>query len=301
MGEYHDLYLKSDVLLLADVFENFRKMCLKIFELDLVKFVSAPGLAWQAALKKTEEKKIELLAGVDMLLMIENGIRCGICYAIYRYAKANNKYMKDYDKNKESSYLNHWDANNLYGWAMYLKLPVNNFERIEETSQFNEDFIKNYNEESDEGYFFKVDVQYPNKLHELHNNLAFLSERTELGKVEKLVTNLDDKNENAVHIMKLKQALNHGLVLKEVHRVVKFNQKAWLKPYIKMNIGLRKIAKYDFEKDLFKFFNRAAFGKTKENVRKHRYIKLVTTERRRNLLSISEPNYHTRKVFTEHL
>ena len=155
LGEYHDLYLKSDTLLLADVFENFRKMCLKLYHLDPVKFLSAPGLAWQAALKKTEVK-LELLTDIDMLLMVEKGIRGGICHAIHQYAKANNKYMKDYDKNKESSYLKYWDVNNLYGWAMSQKLPVNNFEWIEETSQFNEDFIKNYSEESDEGYFLKL-------------------------------------------------------------------------------------------------------------------------------------------------
>ena len=95
-----------------------------------------------------------------MLLMVEKGIRGEICHAIHYYAKANNKYMKDYDKNKESSYLKYWDVNNLYGWAMSQKLPVNKFEWVEDTSQFNEDFIKNYNEESDEGYFHKVDVQY---------------------------------------------------------------------------------------------------------------------------------------------
>ena len=108
-----------------------------------------------------------------MLLMVEKGIRGGICHSIYRYAKANNKYMKDYDKNKESSYLQYWDVNNLYGWAMSQKLPVNNFEWIKDTSQFNEDFIKNYNEESDEGYFLEVDVQYLENLHEFHNDLPF--------------------------------------------------------------------------------------------------------------------------------
>ena len=127
LGEYHDLYLKSDTLLLADVFENFRKMCLKLYHLDPVKFLSAPGLAWQAALKKTEVK-LELLTDIDMLLMVEKGIRGGICHAIHQYAKANNKYMKDYDKNKESSYLKYWDVTDLYGWEMPQKLPVNSFE-----------------------------------------------------------------------------------------------------------------------------------------------------------------------------
>ena len=122
--------------------------------------------------------------------------------------------MKDYDENEESSYLKYWDANNLYGWAMSQKLPVNEFEWIADTSLFYEDFIKNYNEESDEGYFLEVDIQYPEKLHELHNDLPFLSERIKIEKVEKLVTNLHDKTEYVIHIRNLKQALNHELVLK---------------------------------------------------------------------------------------
>ena len=151
------MYLKSDTLLLADVFENFRKMSLKLYHLDPVKFLSATGLAWKAALKKTEVE-LELLTDTDMLLMVEKGIRGGICHAIHRYAKANNKYMKDYDKNKESSYLKYWDVNYLYGWAMSQKLPVNKFEWIEDISQINEDFIKKYNEEIDKGYFLEVDI-----------------------------------------------------------------------------------------------------------------------------------------------
>ena len=119
-------------------------------------------------------------------------------------------------------------------------------------------------------------------------------------KVEKFVINLHDKTEYVIHIRNLKQALNHGLILKKVHRVIKFNQNAWLKPYIDMNTDLRKKAKNDFEKDFFKLMNNAVFGKTMENVRKHRDIKLVTTERRRNYL-VSEPNYHTTKFFTENL
>ena len=128
-----------------------------------------------------------------MLLMVEKGTRREICHSIYRYAKANNKYMKDYDKNKELSYLQYWDVNNLYGWEMSKKLPVNKFEWLKVTSQFNKDFIKNYNEESDEGYFFEVDVQYLEKLHELPDDLPFLPEGVKIEKVEKLVANLHDK------------------------------------------------------------------------------------------------------------
>ena len=121
--------------------------------------------------------------------------------------------MKDYDKNKESPYLKYWNANSLYGWAMSQKLPVNKFEWLKDTSQFNEDFIKNYNEESDEGYFLEVDFQYPEKLHELYNDSPFLPEKMKIEKVEKLVTNLHDKTEYVIYIRNLKQALNHGLIL----------------------------------------------------------------------------------------
>ena len=146
-----------------------------------------------------------------MLLMVEKGIRGGICNTIHQYEKANNKYMKDCDKNRESSYRKYWDVNSLYGWAMSQKLPVNNFQQTEETSQFNEDYIKNYNEESDEGYFLEVDIQYPEKLHELNNDVPFLPERKKIKKVKKLVTNLYDKNECLIHIRKLKQLLNDGI------------------------------------------------------------------------------------------
>ena len=129
----------------------------------------APGLAWKAAIKKTKVK-LDLLTDIDILLIVEKGISGGICHSIYQYAKANNKYMKDYDKNKESSYIQYRDVNNLYGWAISQKLPINNFEWTKDTSQFNEDFIKNYSEESDDGYFREVDIQYLEKLHELHND-----------------------------------------------------------------------------------------------------------------------------------
>ena len=141
-GEFHDLYVKSDTLLLADVYENFRNMCLDIYGLDPLYFVSAPGLAWQTCLKKTEVK-LELSTDYDMILMIEKGISSGICEATHRYTKANNKYMKSYDKNIESSCIEYFDANNLYVWAMSQKLPTNVFRWVEYLSQFNEDFIKN--------------------------------------------------------------------------------------------------------------------------------------------------------------
>ena len=159
LGEYHDLYVQSDTLLLAYVYESFRNMCLEKYQLDPIYFVSAPGLAWQASLKTTGVK-LELLTDIDMLLMVEKVTRGGICQATHRYAKANNKYMKNFNKNIESSYIQYLYANNLYGWVTSQKLPVNNFKWIkqEELSKFNEDFIKNYDENSNRGYFLEVDL-----------------------------------------------------------------------------------------------------------------------------------------------
>ena len=140
LGDWHDLYVKSYTLVLADVFENFRNKCIEVYELDPVHFLSAPGLAWQACLKKTEVN-LELLTDNDMLLMVEKEIRGGICHAIHSHAKANNKYIKNYDKNKESSSIEYLDANNLYGEAMSQKLPVDGFKWIK-TSLIDKKFNK---------------------------------------------------------------------------------------------------------------------------------------------------------------
>ena len=144
--------------------------------------------------------------------MVEKGIIGGICPSIYRYAKANNKQLQDNDKRKESSYIQYWNVNNLYGWVISQTFPVNNFAWIKNTSQFNEDFIRNYNAERDEGYFLEVDIQYLEKLHELHNDLSFLPKRMKIENAEKLAPNLSAKTEYVIHIRNLNQALNHGLV-----------------------------------------------------------------------------------------
>ena len=207
--------------------------------------------------------------------MIEEGIRGGICHAVHRYAKPNNRYMKDYDESKESSYIQYLDANNLYDSAMSEKLPMNGFKWVSDILGIDKKFVKSYNKNSSKGYILEVNVDYPSKLHKLHSDMPFLPERMKIDKTKKLVCNLHDKKSMLCIL-------------------------AWLKKYIDINTELRKKASNDFEKDFFKLMNNAVFGKTMENVRKHRDIKLVKTDCKRNKL-VSEPNYHSMKLIEENL
>ena len=305
VGEYHDLYVQSDTLLLADIFENFRETRQRIYKLDPAHFLSALGLGWQASLKMTKVK-FELLTDENMLLMVKEGIRRRICQAIHHYETANNKYMKNYNKNVISSYLQYLDAKNLYGWAMSKKLPVREFTWAKKPLIYTKQAIKMYDENNDYGTILEVDIEYPTMVRIKHKDLPFLPyspllpKRKKINKIHKLVTTLEDKEKYAIHISALKQALDHGLKLKKVHRVIEFKQEAWLKSYIDMNTNLRKDPKNDFQKDFFKLMNNSVFGKTMENVKNHRGIKLVTTNAQRRKY-VSEPNYMTSKCFSNNL
>ena len=186
LADYHDLYIQSDILLLADIFENFRDMSLKIYGLDPAYFVSLPGFAWHACLKTTGVK-LELITDINILLMIESGMRSGICHVIHSYAEANNKYMNNYDENKESSFLSNLDPDNLYGCPMIKKLPVGSFKWVKNVSRIDEEIIKNYDQNSDIGYFLQVDLEYPKELHDLDSDLPFLPEKMEINKHDKLI------------------------------------------------------------------------------------------------------------------
>ena len=189
LGDYHDLYLRTDVVLLANVYEAFRDTCLKHYKLDLAHFYTSPGLAWKACLKHTGIK-LELVTDPDMLLMFERGIRGGITQAVCKYASANNKYMGDrFNPKSESSYLQYLDANNLYGWAMSQPLPTGGFK----WTDVNPNEISELTTRTDKGYIIEVDVSYPKNLHDSHNDLPFMCERMEINGVEKLVPSLRDK------------------------------------------------------------------------------------------------------------
>ena len=318
LGDYYALYLKTDVLLLADIIESFRTMCLKNYGLDCLHYLTLPSFSWDAMLKATMVN-IELLTDQNMYMFFEGGIRGGISVAINKLAYANNPYMNEnWDPKKSTSYLMDLDANNLYGWAMCQKLPLREFNWVECESMPVEqwtDFIVNLSDDAEYGYTFEVDVDYPEHLHDDHNDYPFLAEsmliqpemlsqtqkdiyckqntteKMQLGDVKKLVPNLMHKRNYIVHYRALKQAIQHGLVLKKVHRAVKYYQEAWLKPYILKNMDLRKQSKDDFEKDLFKLANNAIFGKTMENVRNRIDFEVVIDDER-FIKIVSDPRFH---------
>ena len=300
--DYHELYNETDVLLLADVFENFRNLCLKIYGLDPVYYYTAPGLAWDACLKMTNIN-LELLSDPNMLLMFEKGIRGGISIISNRYGEANNKYMgKSFNKNKLSKYLMYLDANNLYGCAMSEKLPIHSFKWLtsgEMEKLFNNRVVQIWEKTP---CILEVDLEYPENLHDLHNDYPFCPERVECKNgVEKLIPNLRNKTKYVIHYKNLIQCLKAGLKLKKIHRGIKFIESEWMKPYIEMNTNLRTQAKNNFEKDFYKLMNNAVFGKTMENIRNRVNVKLVNTEERLKKLT-AKPNLKSSpKIFSENL
>ena len=208
LGEYHDLYLKTDVILLANIFEAFRKVCLDNYGLDPAHFYTAPELACKACLKKTKIR-LELLLDPDMLLMFEQGIRGGITQFVHRWAKANNPYMgSEYTPRELARYLQYLDANNLYGYSMSQPLPTGGFHWVD----VKPDDVSKLTNYSEKGYLLEVDVAYPRELHDYHNDLPFMCERMKINGVEKLIPNLYYKKRYITHIRALEQALKHGLV-----------------------------------------------------------------------------------------
>ena len=298
--EYLELYNVTDVLLLADVFENFRDICLKNYGLDPVYYYTAPGLAWDAMLKMTGVN-LELLSNIDMFLMIEKGIRGGVSMVSNRYGKANNKYMKDFNEKEPSKYLTYLDANNLYGAAMSEKLPVHSFKWMsnkEIENIFNNQIVQVWEKNP---CILEVDLIYPEELHDLHNDYPLCPERVECDNgVKKLIPNLRDKNNYVVHYKTLMQYLSLGMKLKKIHRGIKFIESDFLKPYINKNTNLRAQAKNNFEKDFFKLMNNSVFGKTMENIRNRVNVKLVNAGEQFKKLA-SKPNYDSRKIFNENL
>ena len=296
--DYHDLYLKSDVMLLADVFENFRKTCLHHYKLDPAHYYTSPGLAWDACLKTTSQN-LELLHDYDMLMMFERGIRGGITHISKRYAEANNKYMKNYNPDVESTYIQYLDANNLYGWAMSQNLPTHGFKWLknitkEQVMEILEKANHSMSNTGKKGYIFEVDLEYPPHLWDTHNDYPLAPEIMKVNEVEKLICHFKPRKNYVAHYRTLRQCLELGMRITAVHRGISFYQSPWMEPYIRKNTELRKCASNSFEKDFFKLMNNSVFGKTIENIRKRQ-------NRKKALKLSSRPNFDRCTIFDRNL
>ncbi|UYV81655.1 PLSCR3 [Cordylochernes scorpioides] len=278
LGDYHDIYLIGDVALLADIFQYFRDLCLRHYQLDPILNFSSPSLSLDAALKMTNVS-LDLISDPDMYLTCEQ-IRGGVSMISKRYAKANNPFMGDeFDSN----------CNNLYGWSMCQPLPTGRFRWLtsEECNQID---ILALQDDSPIGYIFVVDLCYPEHLHDSHNDFPLAPERlqirfsnvssTQHRFLDQTLSQFFPKSSYTVHYRTLKFYLSQGLILTKIHKILSFNQSPWLKPYIDFNTDQRKQAKSEFEKSFWKLLNNSVYGKTIENLRKRVRVEVVTEPER---------------------
>ena len=321
MNDYMKLYLKTDVLLLACVFESFRNVCLSQYGLDPSYYVSSPNLSWDAMLKITNVE-LECISDVDMFQMIDSGIRGGICGISHRQATANNPLMGEefFESEKPLSYLLYLDANNLYGYAMAQPMPFGEFQWVGKEELGEIDWLKQTRDQP-WGYIVECDIDYPESLHDVHNDYPLLPTRKKIRfnmlsdfqreifshyemkrylPQEKLLCTLENKRNYVVHYNMLRFCMEEGLKLVKVHRAVKFRQSRWLAPYINLNQRLRAECSTDFEKDFFKLMNNAVYGKTCENQKKRTSIKLVQTEEKAKKY-IQLPNCMDFRIFNKNL
>ncbi|CAG2207648.1 unnamed protein product [Mytilus edulis] len=228
-----------------------------------------------------------------MLMMCENATRGGVAMISHRHGKANNPYMKNFDSSQPTKYLAYLDANNLYGWAMVQSLPTGDFEWVEPEEI-------EYPDDHEYGAMVECDLEYPEKLHDAHNDYPLAPENVKINKVRKLVPHLGKREKYTLHYGNLKMYLTMGMKLTKTRRIIRFRQSPWLKHYIDLNTALRTKAKTDSEKDFFKLMNVSVFGKTMENIRKRVDVKLVNREKQA-LKLVAKPNFDRRVVFTNNL
>jgi len=289
MEDYTSLYVKLDTVLLADVFEQFRRLAFWQYGLDPAHCWTLAGYTWEAALKFTGVQ-LELITDPNIYLMVESAIRGGISTVSNRLATANNKYLekKSYDPSKPTSFIMSWDVINLYGYCMLSKLPCGNFQFLEDPENFDFETVQY---DDDTGYILEVDLQYPDELHDSHSDLPLAPEHLKVmpdmlsdysktdtnfhGQVA-LTPNLYDKTKYVLYLRNLQLYTQLGMKVQKIHRVLAFDQKAYLAPYILYNTEKRQQARSDFEKDLYKLLSNAVYGKTIEQLRKRTHIKLIS-------------------------
>ena len=297
-GEYMLLYVKTDALLLCDVFENFRELSHSYYGLDSCQYFSLPGLSYDAMLKMTGVK-LDLITNIEMQTMIEDNIRGGITTINHRHFTANNEYLNDYDPQIHSSYVMYVDANNLYGKGMSEKLPTRNFRWLsqQELETFN---IIEIDTNGETCYILKVDLKYPKELHDIHNDYPLALECKYIKKVDispynkqfledhdktfkstrKLCPDLRDKKKYVCLLKNLKFYMRHGLILERIYCILAADQSNFLNPYIDFNSKKRKeSAHIKFKSDFFKLMNNAVYGKTIEDIRKRSKVDIVQDQK----------------------
>ena len=309
LGEYSDLYLKTDVIALADIFENFRDTMMKSHCLDPANYFSLPGYSWDAMLKYTGVE-LELLTDIDHLMFYERGIRGGLVQCSNRYSKANNWRTPDYNPAEPIKHILYLDFNNLYGYAQSKHLPVGGFKWLDEINGVDKADIGNTHiqslpDETEYGYVFEVNLSFPPEIHDIQKDLPMCPENAipPGSKHPKLMATLYVRKRYIIHFQNLKQCLRHGLILDKVHRILQFRQSPFLKSYIELNTNLRKSAVSTFEKNLYKLMNNAVFGKSMENVRKRSDVHLKSDwDGPFNIEAlIAKPNFHRMVSFNRDL
>ena len=310
--------MKTDVLLLCDVFERFINVCLEYYGLNPCHYFSSPGLAWDAMLKMTGIE-LELISDVEMHLFIEKGMHGGISYIEKRYCRENNKYVKGYDASSDNSFIMYFDANNLYGWAMMQYLLYGGF-RWMNKEEINDFSLVSCDNCSCEGYVLEVELEYPGGLHNFHNDYPVASEKLKVqrnmlskycsdvaekneikvGNVNKLILNLRDKEKYVVHYRNLQLYVLLGIKVLKIHRVLKFNQSDWLGKFVQFNTVKRMRASNDFEKDFFKLMINCVYGKTMENLRKRVNVKLFNNGKD-YVKRASRPTFVSQKILCNNL
>ena len=298
LGDYNDHYLRIDVLLLADIFENFRDTCFSIYKIDPAHCYSAPSLSYNAMLK-TLDTRTPLFSDPDMYMFIEEGIRGGFCNVSKRHVKTNNRYMgADYDCTQPENYILYIDANNLYGYCMSQHLPLGDYQWIDEWEiTLLQQNILGISDTNSKGYILEVDLEIPNELHDKFSDFTLCPERLFTSAKKsippKLIATLHNKNKYIVHYRYLKTLLKNGFKLTKIHRAISFYQEPWMKKYIELNTERRKTAKSDFEKNFYKLMVNSCYGKMLENCRNRRDFHLVYKP---NLVQrwVNKPNFKNR-------
>ena len=321
LGELHDLYMETDVLLLADVFEEFRHFSLLKYRLDPAHFNTAPGLSWSAALLHTMQR-LEIPTDPDMHLFFDKGLSGGASQIANPYAKANHESFEHFDQQVERAYISMFDCNNQYGWAMSQYLPTHGFKWVKldtECSEFWTEYVLQQEDCQDTGYFFEVDLEYPEELHDTHDQYPLAPEHLEIKEdmlsdfQKKLAQDLDvkvggtklcltllDKKHYICHYRNLKLYLQKGMKIQQVRRVLEFQQSPWIKSYIDLNTRLRQEAQNKFEQNFAKLMNNSFFGKTCEDVRKYKDFKIALNEKRATKL-INKTTFKRSKIYDEDL